>query len=69
MFQNRAFQLYSWEVWRDTVPPRSFPFVLHCERRALAVQHNKYLFGGGQAAPKPPLNCKVYLKHALPFRE
>src|SRR5258706_3012421 len=34
--------------------PRTFPFVLCCERSDLAAQDKKVFLGGGEAAPKPP---------------
>src|SRR5258705_12097610 len=65
---NDMDDTYCWEVWRDGVPPRAVPFVRHCERAALAVPHKNVSFGGGIAAPKPPLNGKGGLNHALQAR-
>jgi hypothetical protein len=53
MFQKQPFSLYTWEVWRDVIPPNTFSFVPLCEREALAQWHKSVIWGR-RSRPQTP---------------
>src|SRR6266498_4463556 len=64
MFQNLRFLLYNCGRFGGRRPSKNSTFLALAEVPLCQSQKSNFR-GGGHAAPAPPLNCKVSLKHAL----